>query len=430
MKRGKRRETGVVLIAVALLIVVLLMFTVIGFEVGRWYMVRAELSKSVDAAALAAAKSIANPFVDPATLAVEFGEANFPNGYLGTPGAGGTGAATFTASMLGHNRVQVNGQVSASALAPLLLGYSLIPVSSSGVAQKKDVEIMLVLDRSYSMAGRPMTALKRAANTFVDFFSKTQEQDKVGLISFASSVNVNLALGTNYVTAMHTAINSIGALGGTNTEDAIDQADGPQGFTDQTGIPGDRRVQQFLVLFSDGKPTGFRGDFLSGGVTYDGVAGVANGNCVPGDMGITWELLNSPTTERVTLGPDPQRTGDGITTANCNVGGNRSGSGPTTRWLIFDSQPVPGYSPTARCIPDPALAYHICDLCSGLALQRGQELKNKGIVIYTIGLGADNATFLRSLATSPDLFREAPDADQLEAIFEQVAKDIQLRLVQ
>ncbi len=28
-----------------------------------------------------------------------------------------------------------------------------------------------------------------------------------------------------------------------------------RGFTDQTGVPGDKRIQQFVVFFSDGMPT-------------------------------------------------------------------------------------------------------------------------------------------------------------------------------
>ncbi len=45
------------------------------------------------------------------------------------------------------------------------------------------------------------------------------------------------------------------AIGATNMEDAFDQADGPAGLTDQTGLPGDKRRQQFVVFFSDGMPT-------------------------------------------------------------------------------------------------------------------------------------------------------------------------------
>ena len=79
------KQRGTVLVLFALLLPVLLGFLAMAIDVGAWYLVQAELSKSVDAAALAGAKNIVNPYVDPAELAKEFGIANFPAGFLGTP---------------------------------------------------------------------------------------------------------------------------------------------------------------------------------------------------------------------------------------------------------------------------------------------------------------------------------------------------------
>ncbi len=81
-------QKGAVLILFALLLLVLIGFVALAMEAGRWYMIRAELSKSVDAAALAGTKNISNPYVDPLVLAQQFGQANFPTGYAGTPAMG------------------------------------------------------------------------------------------------------------------------------------------------------------------------------------------------------------------------------------------------------------------------------------------------------------------------------------------------------
>ena len=58
---------------------------------------------------------------------------------------------TFNATVIGNDKVQVDGTVSATAILSRLFGVNLVPTASSGVAQKKEVEIMLVLDRSGSM---------------------------------------------------------------------------------------------------------------------------------------------------------------------------------------------------------------------------------------------------------------------------------------
>ena len=161
--------------------------------------------------------------------------------------------------------------------------------------------------------GGPYSDLKNAATSFLSFFEETQDKDKMGLISFATGVTVDQQLGTNFVDAMTTKINAMTATGATNAEDAIDQSDGPKGFTDQTGIPGDQRVQQYLIFFTDGHPTAFRGKFRRNGIDYDAVVmGTGNDHCdtVYGYMGHTNSEDFYPTS---TLTPTP--TGDGNKTS-------------------------------------------------------------------------------------------------------------------
>ena len=87
-------QRGTALVTFTLLLTALLGFAALGIEVGTWYVMRAELSKAVDAAALAGAANIASPNLNLVTLAQDFGDANFAPGYLGTAG---TGSAATTA---------------------------------------------------------------------------------------------------------------------------------------------------------------------------------------------------------------------------------------------------------------------------------------------------------------------------------------------
>ena len=431
-KPNEKAEAGTVLIAFALFLFILLGFCALGMETGRWYMVRAELSKSVDAAALVAAKNISNPFVTPSTLALEFAAANFPNGYLGTPSSG-AGRATFTATVIGNDKVQVDGNVSATAILAKLFGANLVPTTSRGVGQKKEVEIMLVLDRSGSMSGTPISRLKTAATTFVNLFQGTQDKDKMGLVSFATSVTIARTLGINYVAPMLIAINAMSATGATNTEDAIDQVDGPGGFTDQTGVPGDQRIQQFMIFFSDGRPTAFRSPFRKSGTLYDGVACVY-GNCLSGESNM-WEYLGRPTSESPTgygASSQPWPTGNGTSSVKC--GGPQSTSEATTHWYSFSTNRVPNgasyYDSLATCIPESALHDYTCNMASNLAIAHANQLKAKYIKIYTIGLGSNvNTSLMTTLATDPSMYYYAPTENELTAIFQRVAQEIKLRLV-
>ena len=146
MKRRFNNQSGAVLITFAISLVVLLGFTALATEAGRWYLVRSELSKAVDAAALSGAKNISNPFVTVDTLARQVGNENFPAGQLGTPAAG-QGSVSFTVTMPSNNKVQVVGNVSAIAFLAQLFGIQQVATVSTGVAQKNKVEIMMDLDQ-------------------------------------------------------------------------------------------------------------------------------------------------------------------------------------------------------------------------------------------------------------------------------------------
>jgi len=276
-----------------------------------------------------------------------------------------------------------------------------------------------VLDRSGSMAGQPMADLKGAASSFLDFFQDSQNRDKMGLISFATAVSVDRPLNTNFVTPMKTAINNLVAASYTNAEDAIDQSDGPQGFTDQNGIPAGSRVQQFLVFFSDGRPNTFKWLFRRQGINYVALANVGD-NCDPGGAHPVNGALLDPNSGAQMIASRP--TGDGV--------GRCSGQ-YSTRWYIFDQRPVPGYSPMACSIPSQALGDHACTLAAALAVDNARILKDKDITVFAIGLGDNiNRSFLEQIASGPDMVYVAPNSSDLQAIFQKVAQDIKLRLVQ
>jgi Mg-chelatase subunit ChlD len=412
-------DRGAVLALFCVLLPVLLGFTALGYQVGYWYLVRSELSKAVDAGALSGAANISNPHVDPVRLAEEFSYENFRSGYLGTP-ADGHGAVEFNAQMLADNRVEVDGKTSAFAGLAQLFGIESVATRSTGIAQERQLEIMLLLDRSGSMHGKPMRDLRRAANQFVSFFEDTQDLDKMGLISFATSVTVDHPLDNYFVSAIRLAIDNMNSVGATNMEDALNQADGPSGFADQSEIPLERRIQQYLVVFSDGNPTAFRGDFRHRGTTYDAVACVT-GNCVPGDSYDVYGNLGRPTIVNSWFGFDPLPTGNGI---------ERCGGNWTTKWFIFESLPVPGYSAEQGCIPEQDIHDHVCNLAKNLSIENAEELKNRNIKIYAIGLGQVNQDFLGAISSGVNYTYYTSNSDDLLAIFQEIARKIKLRLVQ
>jgi Mg-chelatase subunit ChlD len=59
------------------------------------------------------------------------------------------------------------------------------------------------------------------------------------------------------------------------------------------------------------------------------------------------------------------------------------------------------------------------------AIGKANTAKQAGIIIFTIGLGNDiNETFLKQVATDDTMYFHAPNASDLEAIYDQIAEII------
>jgi hypothetical protein len=335
--------------------------------------------------------------------------------------------------------------VTALATLARLFGVDRVATSATGVAQKKEVEIMMVLNQSGSMRdGTKMSDLKNAARSFVGYFQDTQDEDRMGLVSFATTVRVDFPLGNTYVMPMTNCINAMTANGWTNTEDAIRQAGGPSGFTNQAGLSGDQRVQQFMIFFSDGMPTAFRDRFKYDNQDYDGVVagGSSNGrlDCRPDRNPVSNldSMLYRPTGDGSYPNVNPDTTGDGRSASiltppltSCGAPNNRYYN---TKWYTFETVPVPGYGSEQCRIPMNRLMPYFCDMARQSALDNAQALKDRGIQIYCIGLGRERVTldgdFLRAISSGSGYTYITPNSSQLEEIFQQVAMQIKLRLVQ
>ena len=81
-RRTRSNEAGVALIYMAVLLTSLLLFTGLAVDSGRGYVVKAQLTKAVDGAALGAARALNSG--DPQGEAARIFKANFPSTFMGT----------------------------------------------------------------------------------------------------------------------------------------------------------------------------------------------------------------------------------------------------------------------------------------------------------------------------------------------------------
>ena len=251
--------------------------------------------------------------------------------------------------------------------------------------------------------------LKTAATTFVNLFAATQDKDRMGLISFATSVAVG---------AGHELRGADGDRHQRHVRDGRDEHRGrarpggrPVGLHRPDRHPRGPAGPAVPGLLLRRQPDGVPRHLQHRNTIYDAVACVI-GNCASGEheMSITSAARRrEPRVQHL----HPRPTGNGTCRGPLPL---RRLAGPTTHWYVFSTNRVPnGAAATtspATCIPEDHLHDHTCDMATNLALAHANELKAKYVKIYTIGLGNNVNTTSMTAACAHELHDVLLHADQ------------------
>jgi Flp pilus assembly protein TadG len=271
-ERRRKNQRGMAIFFYATMLIFVVGCVGLAVDVGTIYMIRARLVAAVDAAALAAGRSVnltntvSQATTNATTTANQFFAANFPTGYfnsIGTP----TVTPSFAQATDGNGNPTgvLNITVTASVTAPTyfmnIFNVHSITVSDTGTASRRGVVMVMVLDQSSSMntAADPVSgltacqAMVQAAGNFVNLFSAF---DYIGVLPFditAHTTNNGTTGGTPPTTnhaLVSTLISNITCGSNTNTISALHYA---YQWIQQTGQP---LALNSIVLFTDGSPNG------------------------------------------------------------------------------------------------------------------------------------------------------------------------------
>jgi len=137
------------------------------------------------------------------------------------------------------------------------------------------------------------------------------------------------------------------------------------------------------------------------------------------------------------------KTGDGevTSTTSCQTGGSNPSAYSNTKWWVLEDDEYGVYNPTYEAIletTDPEkcdiskskMATYVSAITKQMAIDHAQELKDTGIKVYTIGLGSVDQQFLASVASGPGYEYYTPDSSELQYLFQQIAINVKLRLLQ
>lgn len=281
-------EKGFALVYMAVVLTTLLLFSGVAVDSGRAYVVKAQLTKAVDGAALAAARNLNSG--DPRGEAERIFRANFPTGFMGTTSV--TDPATDpgfyslqTVQATGANVVTVTATAKLPTTFMKLGNFNEVTVTSAGEATRRMVDLSLVLDVSSSIAAK-WPAVRDAARTFVDAFD--DKHDRLSLVTYGNGANVldQMPAGRGFNKAK-----VIGDIPNNLPGGSTAMVEGLyRGWDELRTVPsGQQSGLRVIVLFTDGASNSVPGD-------YDAAPGAPRGlrtfdfpKNFPDPNGQTWD---------------------------------------------------------------------------------------------------------------------------------------------
>lgn len=257
MQFPRNRRRGQAMVFILLMATSMFLFAGLAVDFLWAYVIRARLVTSVDAAALAAVRALGRGDANMSRMVTLVFESNFPDDFMLAQDVS-FNPPVITTPAAGIRDVVLSGAATAPTFFMRILGFNSIDVSAVATASRRDVNMMLVVDRSASLHPSRANAwgdVQQAAKFFVDQFDDSR--DKVGLVSFGTGAKIDVPLGITFKTAINSAIDSqvVPFSAATNS---------PQGmwlaYSELLRLSDSNPVNA-IVFFTDGQPSAYTASF-------------------------------------------------------------------------------------------------------------------------------------------------------------------------
>ena len=227
------------LIIIAVMIFAFMVTVAFSVDIAYMHLVRSELRTATDSASKAASQTLAKTNDRAAAIATaqRLAAQNLVAGkglrlapediLFGHSEPNGQGTFVFAENVTPINSVRVNGRRTNGSLdgsVPLHFGrifsINAFQPSHIGTATFMERDIVLVVDRSGSMAGQKFLDLKSAVALFVQLLLQNNVEERVGLASYATTSTEDIQLTEN-LALINTAMNRMPVAGFTSISAGI-----------------------------------------------------------------------------------------------------------------------------------------------------------------------------------------------------------------
>ena len=397
---NQRHARAQIFLLFALSLPVLIAFLGLGVDLGFAFVTRANLSKAVDAAALAAMRNISQGQAQATAIAQSAFNTNYGSG-IGRDLSPPVLNVAITADANNNTVINVSATTSINTLfLRVLSGLKTLKITSNAQATRPKLIMSLVLDRSGSMNNNGgAQALPPAVENFLTYFDNNN--DLIADVSFSSVSSVDVKMGTNFLNPITKAVNKMAFGGATYSQGGL--LDG-QTQINGVAVAAGANVVKVAVFFTDGWANTVQNTLNCPPSTL-----LNFGGCAPPEAAVGWC--------------------SGISFMD-PINGNTRSCGASS----FPSQMTGGsVSLTQTNIANDAM-YR--------AIQVANSMRAQGVAIYSIGLGDKiSQAFLQQVANDPASSTFDPNqpvgqavfaatAADLQGVFQTIASEILLRLSQ
>ena len=429
-------ERGQMMPLIALFAIVLIIMVGLVIDLGLAYITRAQLSKAVDAGALAGMNNINLGTVTAGNVASATFAANYAIGkaprdtgpptmsyYFGTDTGGNP---TFSMTALTHINTYF---VRALGAVPGRPKWTTLTVGETAQVTRATLYVTVVQDRSGSLLPQSQGGndgavyMLDSVTNFMSFFDNTR--DNMGLVTFATTASIDAPITNKFVTTIRTDVSNL----------ANNNYTGYRGGTfSQSGLSNALVMEKKIVV-----PTG---QFAKKAVVFftDGHANIIKQvlNCSPPTIMSATNVLVGGRDDCASTGGvafyDPGTTDQYGWFGLRNCFGNTPNYCPAS--ATFASSKYGGALKTIN-------HDNVSEEAEYRAVQVANAMRQNGIIVYSIGLGNSNSInedFLRQIANDPHSttydpslpvgsYVPASTADQLSAAFQRVAEELLLQVV-